>query len=124
MKMHRLASNFYLAAAIFAVIGMAWGIQMSITDDHSLSPAHAHNNLIGFVVMAIYGTFYALNPAAADTGLARAHFGMAVLSGVTIGPGIVLVIRAENPLLAQIASAITLLTMLVFVWVILRSRRT
>ncbi len=60
--MPRLASTFFLTAAIFALIGMVWGIQMSATHDHTLSPAHGHLNLIGFVLMSLFGAFYALFP--------------------------------------------------------------
>ncbi len=45
---------FAISAALF---GMGWGIQMSIIHDHAMAPAHAHLNLIGFVLMAIYGIY-------------------------------------------------------------------
>ena len=37
---------------------------MGATEDFTLAPAHAHLNLIGWVTMALYGTFYALAPRA------------------------------------------------------------
>ena len=122
--MLRLASTFFLTAAIFALCGMIWGIQMSATHNHTLSPAHGHLNLIGFVAMSVYGTFYALSPQAADSNLARLHYGVAVLAVVVIAPGIALAISDENPILAQMGSVLTLLSMVMFIVVILRSRRT
>ena len=121
--MPRLASTFFLTAAVFAVIGMVWGIQMSATHDHTLSPAHGHLNLIGFVITAVFGAFYALSPAAAESGLARIHYGLHVLAVVVIAPGIAIAIAQENPIFAQIGSVLALLSMIVFVVVILRSRR-
>jgi hypothetical protein len=47
---------------------------MSATQDHTLSPAHGHLNLIGFVVMTVFGTFYALSPGAAASRLAAIHY--------------------------------------------------
>jgi len=55
---------FVALATLFVIVGMAWGVQMSISQDHLLAPAHAHNNLIGFVTMAVYGFYYRLVPAA------------------------------------------------------------
>lgn len=122
--MPRLASTFFLTAAIFAMIGMVWGIQMSATHDHTLSPAHGHLNLIGFVAMSVYGAFYALSPDAASSGLARLHYGLSTLAVVIIAPGIAIAISSENPILAQIGSVLTLASMVLFVVIILRSRRT
>ena len=48
----RLSAGFFLLAVISALGGMVWGIQMSASGDHSLSPAHGHLNLIGWVSLA------------------------------------------------------------------------
>ena len=121
--MNKLANTFFLTGAIFALIGMGWGIQMSATHDHAMAPAHAHLNLIGFVIMSIYGAFYALSPASAESGLAKIHYLMGLGSTLTIAPGIAIAISTENPILAQIGSVLTIATMAVFVIVILRARR-
>jgi len=39
---------------------MGFGIFMGATENFTLAMAHAHLNLIGWVTMALYGTFYAL----------------------------------------------------------------
>ncbi len=59
--MNRLSLAFFSAAAICAMGGMLWGIVMGASGDHSLSPAHAHLNLLGWATLAIMGTFYALS---------------------------------------------------------------
>ena len=52
---------YFLSVAIFqALIGMGLGIFMGITGDYTLAPAHAHNNLLGWVSMAIFGLYYAI----------------------------------------------------------------
>ena len=90
--MKSIPTNFFLSASVFALVGMIWGIQMSATQDHTLSPAHWHMNLLGFVAMAVFGTYYALSPDAARSRLAVMHFGLAILSVVVLVPGIVMAI--------------------------------
>jgi hypothetical protein len=58
--MPRVALWFFAVAPIYVLIGMGFGIYMGATTDFTLAPAHAHLNLIGWVTMALYGTFYAV----------------------------------------------------------------
>jgi hypothetical protein len=58
--MPRVSLWFFAVAPIYVLIGMGFGIFMGATMDFTLAPAHAHLNLIGWVTMALYGTFYAL----------------------------------------------------------------
>jgi hypothetical protein len=60
--MPRVSSAFFLVAALCGLAGMAWGSHMGMSGDHSLSPAHAHLNLLGWVSLSIMGGFYALSP--------------------------------------------------------------
>jgi hypothetical protein len=59
-SMPRVSLWFFAMAPIYVLIGMSFGIFMGASQDFSLAPAHAHLNLIGWVTMALYGTFYAL----------------------------------------------------------------
>ena len=72
--MQNIPKLFMTTGALLALVGMGWGIEMSVTRNHSLAPAHAHLNLIGFVIMSLFGIYYALTPDAAASGLARAHY--------------------------------------------------
>lgn len=113
---------FFLSAAVFALIGMVWGIVMSATQDHTLSPAHGHLNLLGFVAMAVFGTYYALVPTAASSRLAGMHLGLAVLSVLVLIPGIVLAITGGGEALAKLGSVLAVLSMVAFATNILRHR--
>ena len=62
--MPRVSLWFFAVAPICVLIGMGFGIFMGASQDFTLAPAHAHLNLIGWVTMALYGTFYALAPEA------------------------------------------------------------
>ena len=71
--MPRIALWFFAVAPIYVLIGMGFGIYMGAAMDFTLAPAHAHLNLIGWVTMAIYGTFYAFAKDASQL-LARLTF--------------------------------------------------
>lgn len=120
--MTALPRLFFATAAVFALIGMAWGIHMSATTDHTLAPAHGHLNLLGFVMMSVFGTYYALVPRAAASGLAKIHYAMSLLTVVTMAPGIVLAINGTDEILAKLSSVLAILTMLVFLVTVLRNR--
>jgi cbb3-type cytochrome oxidase subunit 1 len=113
---------FIFLASLFALAGMAWGIQMSISQDHTLAPAHAHNNLVGFVTMALYGIYYRLVPVAAAARLAVIHFWVAFAGAVTFGVGIALAIRGTTEIVAIISSLLTIVAMLIFAWTVWSNR--
>ncbi len=113
---------FVVVGALLGLAGMAWGIQMAITQDHSLAPGHAHNNLVGFVLMVIYGFYYKLVPAAAQSRLATVHFVLSLIGALTIGAGVAMATSGSGEWLAQIASIATILGLAVWVYTIFRHR--
>lgn len=120
--MNKTASMFFAAGALFALAGMIWGIQMAATQDHSLAPAHGHLNLIGFVVMSVFGAYYALSPAAAASRLATIHFWLTTAAVFVIVPGIVSALARDSEALAQIGSVLVLASMVLFAVTVLRYR--
>lgn len=58
--MSRWPNAFFMAASIYILIGVNWGLYMSITHEFVTAPAHAHLNLLGWVSMSLMGGFYAL----------------------------------------------------------------
>ncbi|MFY0308602.1 hypothetical protein ACFMBG_01740 [Leisingera sp. D0M16] len=117
-----IARWFMLAAVVSALGGMVWGIQMSASQDHLLSPAHGHLNLLGWVSCSIYAFYYHLLPAAAKGKLPRLHLGTALLALVLLVPGIPLAIQERSEVLAQAGSVAALLSMLIFTVVVVRHR--
>ena len=111
---------FFAAAALFALGGMIWGIQMSATHDHTLSPAHGHLNLIGFVMMAVFGGYYAITPRAGASRTARVHFLLNTATVLVLTPGIALAIGGQTEVLAQIGSVLAVLSMAMFGFAVLR----
>src|SRR5690242_677255 len=86
--MPRVSAAFFTLTFIYLLIGMIWGQYMGASEDHTLYPAHAHLNLVGGVLSAIYGTFYALtqaspkfSPRLAWINLLLSFAGVAVMVG-------------------------------------------
>ena len=109
-------------AVVMVLVGMVWGIQMAISQDHLLAPGHAHNNLVGFVLMVLYGFYYKLVPAAAQSRLAMVHFVLSLIGALTIGIGVAMATSGSGEWLAQIASIATILGLAVWVYTIFRHR--
>lgn len=110
---------FFSAAVLCGLAGMAWGIHMSASGDHLMAPAHAHLNLLGWVSLALFGTFYQLVPAAAQGLLPKIHLGVAVLGVVIIVPGIAQALNQQGDVLAKIGSVLSILSMLIFAFTVL-----
>ncbi|RUP00629.1 hypothetical protein [Hyphomicrobium sp.] len=83
-----IAGRFFATALLYAVLGMALGLVMGITQDHAQMPTHAHTLVVGWVSFALYGFFYHLFPATASTRLASAHFWLAELSILVLLAGL------------------------------------
>jgi hypothetical protein len=111
---------FFATATLFALCGMVWGIQMSATHDHSLSPAHGHLNLIGFVMMSVFGTYYVLTPDAGRSPIAGIHFTLHLVTVLVLTPGIVLAMTGRTEVLAQTGSVLAVLSMSMFGFVVLK----
>lgn len=72
--MPRVSLAFFTVAPLYGLAGMTWGMIMAASQDHSMMPAHAHLNLLGMVLNAIFGTFYALSAGRVSSKLAWANF--------------------------------------------------
>jgi hypothetical protein len=118
--MRDVAFVFFLAAVLCVSVGMAWGIQMAISQDHLMSGAHAHLNLVGWTTMALFGLYYRLTPQAAGTRLARLHAGIAILGVLVMVPGIAVAITTGQPSLAAVGALLTALSMAIFLVTVLR----
>ena len=81
--MPRVSAAFFAIGVIYLLLGMSWGMHMGASEDFSMMPAHAHLNLLGWVTMAIYGTFYALTQNTLSSKLAWTNFALAA-GGVAV----------------------------------------
>lgn len=118
--MKNIGTLFVVTAALFATFGMLWGIQMSVTQDFSLSPAHAHLNLIGWATMGIFGLYYSITPQA-NSRLAVLHYILHTVAVLIFAPGIAMAISRQVETFAKLGSLCVVASMILFVIVVLRS---
>ena len=74
--MPRISNLFFRTAILFLVVGIGIGLQMAISRNHNVIGAHAHINLLGWVTSALFGGYYALNPAKAEGRLPLIQYGV------------------------------------------------
>ena len=113
--MPRVSAAFFALGAVCVFLGMLWGMHMGETEDFTMMPAHAHLNLLGWVTMALYGTFYALTHASLKPKLAWANFILAALGVAVMIPSLALYLPARDAkyvpgiIVGEIATVLSLL---------------
>jgi hypothetical protein len=118
-----VSSLCFKGAVGFVVVGMIWGLQMAIVDDHSAYPAHAHLNLLGWVSLFLFGIYYRLHPALERSRLALSQAWLWIVGTViqAIGVGLVTTgTTSGEPPVAAIGSILVLIAMLMFGWLVFR----
>jgi hypothetical protein len=93
--MPRVSAAFFAMTVIYLMIGMIWGEYMGASEDHLLFPAHAHLNLVGGVLSAIFGTFYALTQATMSPRLAWTNFAVSTLGVVLFIPALITILKGD-----------------------------
>src|SRR3712207_2041829 len=109
------ALSFRLAV-LFVIAGMAMGIGMAAAHDHSIMPAHAHLNLLGWVSLFLFGIYYKLNPFLERTRIAFVQVVVWSVGTVVLTVGVAAIHLghdAGEPV-AAVASFIVLAAMLIF----------
>ena len=118
--MPRISNLFFKAAILFLIVGIGLGIHMSISQNHNVIGAHAHINLLGWVTSALFGGYYALNPAKAERRLTYIHFAV-YTTGVAIMAVslyfLLLGVTALEPVVA-VSSLIVFAGVLIFAWTV------
>jgi len=94
--MPRVSTAFFGLGVLYVLCGMFWGMQMGESNDFAMAPAHAHLNLLGWVTMALYGTFYALTRDSFSPRLAWINFAFAALSVPVMIPTLALYLRSAD----------------------------
>lgn len=118
--MPKVSDYYFKAAIVFLIIGIAMGLQMSISGNHNVIGAHAHLNLVGWVTSALFGTYFALVPAKAGKGLAMIQFGIHVLGVALMTIGLYLLLQGNagvEPLVA-VGSLVVAASVLLFAFMV------
>jgi hypothetical protein len=120
-----IGSLMMCMSVVILLVGMLAGITMGIQQNFTLAPAHAHLNLIGGVLLFLFGLYYRLVPAAGTTTLARVQ-GWLHMTGAILFPAGIAVVLLKGPSFeaAPVAGSLLVVTaMALFVVIVFRSAR-
>jgi hypothetical protein len=122
-----MINSLFRVSVVLGLVGMGLGIVMGIRQDFTLAPAHAHLNLLGFVVLFLSALYYRVVPEAAASLVARLQATIAVIGAVVfpIGIGTVLLYGPARFEPIVVGGAITVfIGMLLFAFVVFTTSST
>jgi hypothetical protein len=120
-----IGSLMMCVSVVVLLVGMLAGIAMGIAQNFTLVPAHAHLNLIGGVLLFLFGLYYRLIPAAGTTTLAKVQ-GWLHMIGAILFPAGVAVVLLKGPSFEAapiVGSLIVVAAMALFAVIVFRSSR-
>jgi len=118
--MPRISEYYFRTAILLLLVGIALGLHMSISGNHAVAGAHAHLNLLGWVTSALFGGYFALNPAKAAGRLPMIQYIVYIAGVVVMGISLYLLLSGNpsaEPIVA-ISSTVTFLGVLIFAWIV------
>jgi len=113
--MPQISQLFFKTAVICLIIGLAMGLQMGMSGNHTVIAAHTHLNLLGWVSCSIFGGYYALNPSKAVKRLAMVHYIVYTLGLIAMLPALYFM-ELGNP---QLEPLVGIGSLIVFVGVLI-----
>jgi hypothetical protein len=120
-----IGSLMMCTSVVILLVGMLAGITMGILQNFTLAPAHAHLNLVGGVLLFLFGLYYRLVPAAGTTTLAKVQGWLHMVGAVLFPAGIaVVLLKGPSFEAAPVAGSLLVVTaMALFVVIVFRSAR-
>jgi len=120
-----IGSLMMCVATLLLLVGMLAGIAMGIQQDFTLAPAHAHLNLVGGVLLFVFGLYYRLMPAAGSTTLAKLQGSLHIVGAIVFPAGIALVLLKGTTFIAApiVGSLIVVAATALFAVIVFRSAR-
>ncbi len=122
-----MSNTFLRLSVLFVGLGVSLGYWMGMSHDFTVSPVHAHINLLGWVSMFLYGLFYRAFPDAAQGWLPRAHLALAIIGlpvmmvGLTIQLLTVAALMPIVPILMIVGPTMVVLGMFAFAVIVFRA---
>jgi len=116
-----IGSLMMCVSVVILLVGMLAGIAMGIQENFTLAPEHAHLNLVGGVLLFLFGLYYRLIPSAGRTTLATVQGWMHIIGAILFPAGIALVLVKGTGFIAApivgsliVTAAIALFAVIVF----------
>jgi hypothetical protein len=118
-----IGSLMMRVSVVLLLTGLLWGIEMGIRQDFALAPAHAHLNLVGGVLLFLFGLYYRLVPGAGASALAKAQGWLHIAGAIVFPVGIAIVLAKGEALMAIpiIGSLIVLAAVVLFALIVFRT---
>jgi hypothetical protein len=116
-----ISSLLLRVSTVLLLCGLVLGIIMGIKEEFTLAPAHAHLNLIGFVLMFLVGLYYRIVPVAGAGALAQIQAGLHIAGAMVLPIGVALVMTGGTGVVAIVGSLIVLAAMALFAWIVFRT---
>jgi hypothetical protein len=110
---------------VVLLCGMVLGIVMGIREDFALQPAHAHLNLLGGVLLFLFGLYYRLVPAAGASALANVQGWLHIIGGILMPLGVAVVVTHGDRFIAVPIAGSLIMTaaMALFAVIVFRTAR-
>jgi len=110
-------------SVVVLLAGMLAGIAMGIKQDFALGPAHAHLNLVGGVLLFLFGLYYRLVPSAGTSTLAKLQGWLHIIGAIVFPVGVAIVILKGEALIAIpiVGSLIVTAAMALFAVIVFRT---
>jgi hypothetical protein len=120
-----IGSLMMCVSVVVLLVGMLGGIVMGIEQDFALAPAHTHLNLIGGVMLFLFGLYYRLVPAAGTSRLAKVQGWLHIVGAIVFPAGVAVVILKGASFVAApiVGSLIVTAAMALFAVIVFRTSR-
>jgi hypothetical protein len=116
-----ISSLLLRVSTLLLLCGLVFGIYMGMHLDFSLAPAHAHLNLIGFVLMFLVGLYYRIVPEAGKGPLATTQAALHIVGAIVFPIGVGLAATGGTTIVAIVGSLVVLTAMVLFAWIVFRT---
>jgi cbb3-type cytochrome oxidase subunit 1 len=114
-------------SAVYFVIGVGFGLYMSMAHSYDFVGVHTHVNLLGWLSLAVIGAIYSSYPDLAATKLAKTHFWLHNIALPVMMIGLFFLVLGQEALVPVVAAGgiVMVLAIVLFalnVWMNLKPR--
>ncbi len=112
-------------STVYFVIGVGFGLYMSIAHSYEFVGVHTHVNLLGWLSLAVIGAIYSIYPELAATKLAKTHFWLHNIALPVMMIGLFFLILGQESLVPVVATAgtVMVLAIVLFAWNVLMNMK-
>jgi hypothetical protein len=120
-----IGSLMICTAVLILLVGMLAGIAMGVQQDFTLAPAHAHLNLVGGVLLFLFGLYYRLVPAAGNSPMAKLQGWLHIAGAILFPAGVAIVLVKGTSFIAApiVGSLIAVVATALFAVIVFRTAR-